>query len=149
MSIFTKKPNQELIAANGNQIAPLHRPIRDALRWLSLAVGVPMLSIIMLHQSLVVVNYGALWAIHNVTAPAISMTLNLVEDATNVRLVTPAQAAAPAKIKPQQTSSLPEPKGKLSTADLLAYEDALDNAVAIPDSTVQAALHADHRKGKK
>jgi hypothetical protein len=122
MSIFTKKPNQELIAANGNQIVPEYRPITTALRWLSLAVGIPMLSIIILHQSLVVLNYSALWAINNVTAPAISMTLSLVEDATNVHLVTQAQAAP--RPTAQQLSQAYDIEDQLAAAVL---QDMSDN----------------------
>jgi hypothetical protein len=105
---------------------------------------VPALALFVIHFSFLILNQAAFWAIKHGTAPAISWSISFMEAATSVRPLSEAQAAVPAKIKPQQTSSLPEPKGKLSTADLLAYEDAMDNAVAIPESTVQAALFADH-----
>jgi hypothetical protein len=156
MSIFTKRPTQKTKPKQGNvtvQMPGAQTSLKHVAWWatkrVAVAFCVPFLALFIAHNSFVMINQTAFWAIKHGTAPAISWSISLMEDVTNVRPISEAQAAVPAKIKPQQTSSLPEPKGKLSTANLLAYEDALDNAVAMPESTVQAALHTDHRKGKK
>jgi hypothetical protein len=146
-----QKPKPKPTLGAGNQ--PKQRTVARALWWstkrIAVVFCVPALSLFVVHFSFLILNQAAFLAIKYGTAPAISWSISFMEAATSVRPLSEAQAAVPAKIKPQQTSNLPEPKGKLSTADLLAYEDALDNAVAMPESTVQAALHTDHRKVRK
>jgi hypothetical protein len=93
-----------------------------ATKRVAVAFCVPFLALFIAHNSFVMINQTAFWAIKHGTAPAISWSISLMEDVTNVRPISEAQAAP--RPTAQQLSQAYDIEDQLAAAVL---QDMSDN----------------------